>query len=353
MSYAEFDNKELSKFYPRGEKFLLSVFSQFSVEDTIEFFKNIGIETYIQADNRIFPKSNKASDVRDALLAQLNKSNINIEKNIIYDIEYSHNKFLLKLKRGPSRVFDSIVVATGGRGEGHMIAKKLSHIITPLKPALCSLITKETIFYELSGLTLRDIEAEVFFDGKKQFSQSGDFLFTHFGISGPLIYKISSYGAFLNYSRDNPLKIKINLVKHSKEEFDKILALEFSNNGKKSLLNTISEYIPKKLAKAILTSIEEDSEKKVSEISKLSRKKIVSSLCEFELNAISTKLGGEVVTAGGVDLNEVSSKTLESKIIKNLFFCGEILNIDGLTGGFNLQNCWSSGFVVGNTLKKN
>ena len=351
LSYAEFDNRELAKFYPRGEKFLLSVFSQFSVEDTVEFFKNLGIETYIQADNRIFPASNKASDIRDALLKALNKPNIKTEKISISDVEYSNNKFHLTEQNGKTMEFDSLVISTGGRGEGHKLAKKLSHTITPLKPALCSLVIKETALKELSGITLKNIKADVYFGGKKQFTQSGDFLFTHFGVSGPLVYKISSYAAFLDYSEITPLTIKLNLVNKAEDEFDKILTSEFLNNGKKSLLNVISEYIPKKLAKEILRTINEDCEKKVSEVNKVSRKKIVSAICCFELNAIKTHQGGEVVTAGGVDLNELNPKTLESKIIKNLFFCGEILNIDGLTGGFNLQNCWSSGFVVGNTLK--
>ena len=351
LSYAEFDNRELAKFYPRGGKFLLSVFSQFSVEDSVEFFKNLGVETYTQPDNRIFPKSNKASDIRNALLKALNKPNIKTEKTSISDVEYSNNKFHLIAQTGKAMEFDNLVISTGGRGNGHKLAKKLSHSITPLRPALCSLVIKESTFKELSGLTLKNIKADVYFGGEKQFTQSGDFLFTHFGVSGPLVYKISSYAAFFDYSELTPLNIKLNLVSREEDEFDKILALNFLNNGKKSLLNVISEYIPKSLAKAVLNSLDEDCEKKVSEVNKVSRKKIVSAICCFELNAIKTHQGGEVVTAGGVDLNELNPKTLESKIIKNLFFCGEILNIDGLTGGFNLQNCWSSGFVVGNTLK--
>lgn len=351
LSYAEFDNRELAKFYPRGGKFLLSVFSQFSVEDSVEFFKNLGVETYTQPDNRIFPKSNKASDIRNALLKALNKPNIKTEKTSISDVEYSNNKFHLIAQTGKAMEFDNLVISTGGRGNGHKLAKKLSHSITPLRPALCSLVIKESTFKELSGLTLKNIKADVYFGGEKQFTQSGDFLFTHFGVSGPLVYKISSYAAFVDYSEITPLNIKLNLVSREEDEFDKILALNFLNNGKKSLLNVISEYIPKSLAKAVLNSLDEDCEKKVSEVNKVSRKKIVSAICCFELNAIKTHQGGEVVTAGGVDLNELNPKTLESKIIKNLFFCGEILNIDGLTGGFNLQNCWSSGFVVGNTLK--
>ena len=351
LSYAEFDNRELAKFYPRGGKFLLSVFSQFSVEDSVEFFKNLGVETYTQPDNRIFPKSNKASDIRNALLKALNKPNIKTEKTSISDVEYSNNKFHLIAQNGKAMKFDNLVISTGGRGNGHKLAKKLSHSITPLRPALCSLVIKESTFKELSGLTLKNIKADVYFGGEKQFTQSGDFLFTHFGVSGPLVYKISSYAAFVDYSEITPLNIKLNLVNKAEDEFDKILALNFLNNGKKSLLNVISEYIPKSLAKAVLNSLDEDCEKKVSEVNKATRRKIASTLCCFELNAIKTHQGGEVVTAGGVDLNELNPKTLESKIIKNLFFCGEILNIDGLTGGFNLQNCWSSGFVVGNTLK--
>lgn len=344
LAYAEFDEKELTNFYPRGQKFLYSVFSKFSTSDTIEFFDKIGIKTYIQNDMRIFPSSDSAGEVRDALLSELQKSNIKIMKKKISSIEKMHDKFLIN-----DGQFDKVVIATGGRS-GHNLAKKLSHDITPLKPALCGLIIEEKYLKILSGLTLQNLNAEVFFDGRKIFEQNGDLLFTHFGISGPLIYKITSYAAQIPYYVENPLEIRLNLVNKNAETFDENLCKTLNISSQKDIINLLSQYIPKKLAGAVLFNLSIPIETKASKIDKKLRKKITKKLTSFSLNAISTSPQGEIVTAGGVNLDEVNPKTMESKLVRGLFFCGEILDIDGLCGGFNLQNCWSSGFVAGNSL---
>ncbi len=347
LAYAEFDFKELAHFYPRGEKFLYSLFSRFSTSDTIAFFENIGVNTYVQPDSRVFPSSDSAKQVRQALLCEMKNKNVKIKQMKVDDIEKNADKFTIK---GYKQTFDAVIFSTGGKGNGHSIAKRLGHKITKLKPALCALVTKESFTAALAGISLQNVSASVSFDSKILFEQRGDLLFTHKGFSGPLAYKISSYAAFVDYSKNNPLKIELNLASKTFENMDSQLIEQLNANSKKDLINIVSSYIPKNLAKAIISLLGIDETLKAPQVTKLIRQKLAHMLCAFPINAISTVPQGEVVTAGGVDLNEVDNKTMQSKIVEGLYFCGEILDIDGLTGGFNLQNCWSSGYVAGSAL---
>ena len=348
LAYGEFDFRELVKYYPRGEKFLLSVFSKFSTADTLEFFEKIGVKTYMQEDFRIFPESNSSSDVRNKLLDKIKKQNIKIIKEEVTDTEIKNGKFIIKTKNRDIFV-DNLVISTGGRGIGQKLAKKLGHNIIPIKPALCALKTEEMDFYDLSGMTIKNLFAEVSFENKKVTEQEGNLLFTHFGISGPLSYKISSYCAYINFSKAKPLNIKINLT--NLKNFEEVLIESIKTNPQKDILNVVDTYIPRGLAEKILLKNKINPKTKSGQLKKEDRKKIVKNFTEFKMNVTAVKNGEEIVTAGGVDLNEVNPKTMESKIIKNLYFCGEVLDIDGLTGGFNLQNCWSTGYICATALK--
>ena len=306
LAHAEYDFKELAKNYPRGEKFLYSVFSRFSSADTIEFFEQIGVKTYIQDDLRIFPTSNSAKDVRGNFLSSLSKVKF-IKKEVTNIFELDADFF---------------VIATGGHSSFSLI-KALGHNIIEPKPSLTGLVTKED-FSELSGVVV------------------GGILFTHKGISGPLVYKISSLRA-----RDEvPYKLSFNLWGNTD------LQLEFNKNPHKNIKNLLSIYIPKSFAEYILETLGISSDLKCCEINGKIRDKISEKLSNFEVTIVGTVADGEVVTSGGVDLKEVNSKTMESKLVKNLYFCGEVLDIDGFCGGFNLQNCWSTGFVVAKSIKE-
>lgn len=347
LAHAQYDFKELAKNYPRGEKFLYGVFSRFATAETLEFFENIGIKMYSQEDNRIFPVSDSAKDVKNALLKQIDK-NKNIKKAFeeVLDIKLMQNGFVVKTNKN-SHNFDKVVIATGGKGSGQRLAQKLGHKITELRPSLCSLITQEKSYSALSGMSLRNISAQVFFENKKVKSLAGDFLFTHKGISGPIVYKISSYCAYLDFDVNKPLKISLNLVNKSYEQFDEIFLKALQSNPQKDLLNVFSTFVPRNLAAKIIENENINPCTKSGQLSKNDRAKLSKKVTEFVFSAISSQKGEEIVTAGGVDLKEVESKTMQSKIVPNLYFCGEILDIDGLTGGFNLQNCWSTGYVAG------
>ena len=350
LAFGEYNFKELAKFYLRGEKFLYSVFSRFSTADTLEFFEKIGVKTYTQEDLRIFPVTDCAKDVKQALLKQLDKNIKKVFEKVV-DIKKENEKFVVKTDKN-TREFDSVVVATGGRGTGQRLVKGLGHNIVELRPALSSLITREKDFAQVSGISVKNVTAQVFFENKKVKTLTGDLLFTHTGISGPLVYKISSYCAYLDFCKDNPLKIELNLVGGCDfAEFDAVFLNALKNNAQKETLNVLADFVPKNLALAILCRACTDPKTRAGQLSGVSRKAVSKCVSALTFNAVSLTRGEEIVTAGGVDLKEIESKTMESKLVKGLYFCGEVIDVDGLTGGFNLQNCWSTGFVAGCALR--
>ena len=313
LCHAEFDFKELAKNYPRGEKFLYSVFSKFSTSDTIEFFEKIGVETYVQENLRVFPQSNSAKDVRERFLNSLNKVKF-VRENALR-VNILENGFSVVTDMGAYKA-DYVVISTGGHSTFDLI-KMLGHKIVSPKPALVGLLTKED-FSSISGVVINDV------------------LFTHRGISGPKIYTISSLRA-----RDNfPYKLSFNFI-------DDIDLQDYLNqNPHKSIRNLIAEFVPKSFADYVLYNLKIEAETKCYRIDGKTRDKILDKLHNFEVTVTGTFPDGEVVTAGGVDLKEINSKNMESKIVPHIYFCGEVLDIDGFCGGFNLQNCWSTGYVA-------
>lgn len=295
--------KSLAKNYPRGEKFLYSIFTRHFVNDTLVFFKSIGIETYMQEDERYFPISNSARDMREKMLCALKNKNI-INKNIT-DIKQLNN-------------YDFVVIATGSRG-GYSLAEQLGHTIIPPKPSLCGLKLAPGSPKYPQGVTINTPEGEI--------------LFTKDGLTGPYIYKISSLKA-----RDNfPYDITIPLI--SREE----LQNKIKCNPKKIFGNIVSEFIPKSLSRVILG---ENYNIKCSNV----KKTTLDTLETLTFHVISPDNKGEIVTSGGVELNEINN-FCGSKLNPKIYFCGEIMNIDGFCGGYNLQNCWSSAFCAAQGIK--
>ena len=323
LAYAEYDFKELAKYYPRGEKFLYSIFSKFSTFDTIEMFEELGISTYTQEDMRIFPTSNSSKNVQEAFQNTL--KNINTKKEMALRIEQQDNGFKVVTDKA-SYVFDILIIATGGNSNYEMVARLGIDIVKPC-PALVGLNTQEK-FESLAGTFVNNCSSE---------GENGDLLFTHTGVSGPLIYKISSIKAREKF----PYQLEINLHK----EFIDLQNI-LNNNPHKQIDNLLSEILPKKLATVILNKLNIAIETKSHKINGEQRDAILDIIHNFRVKVIGTRKDGETVTAGGVNLVEVNNKTLESKKIKNLYFIGEVLDIDGFCGGFNLQNCWSTAFVA-------
>lgn len=328
LAHAEFDFKNLTQNYPRGEKFLYSVFSKFGTEDAIQFFKQLGIETYTQEDNRIFPKSNSSRDVQEKLLKALKGCKFVSEK--VLSIEKLDNCYKIITNKS-SYAFDVVIVSTGGHGNWDIFNKMDLNIIPPTQ-ALVGLVTKEN-FSAISGVSIKNVKTY----GKEfKNSDNGDIIFTHKGISGPLIYKISSIFA----RKEMPYKLVFQLVK------DLDLQAELNKNPHKEIKNLLGQFAPKSFAEFVLEKLDIEKNTPCHKITGKLRDKIYKKLTTFEVTIISKVPDGEVVTCGGIDLKEINSKTMESKKYPNLYFCGEVLDIDGFCGGFNLQNCWSTAFVV-------
>lgn len=341
IAYSEYDFKELAKNYPRGEKFLYSVFSKFSTADTIDFFEEIGVKTYVQDDLRIFPVSNSAKDVREKMLNSLKKCKFKKEK--VLEIFNNTDCFSIITDKNKYK-FDRVIIATGGHA-AYSLAQMLGHTIIEPKPALTGMITKEN-FKTLQGVCLKNIKAEISFQGKKFPPIQGDLLFTHQGISGPLTYKISSLCARESYSATSPLILKLNVVgdiSFTIQNFQDML----NSNPKKDIQNLLSNFIPKTFSQYILNHAGIALSTKCFDINGFNRNKLFETLQKFKINAISPTKDGEVVTCGGINLDEINPSTMQSKIVKGLYFCGEVIDIDGFCGGFNLQNCWSTGYIAG------
>jgi len=345
------DFKELASHYPRGEKFLYSVFSKFGVPETIQWFNLRGVKTYVQKDNRIFPSTDMAATIREFFLKQAEKYNIKIIKASVSEISKTDKGFIVISASG-SYECDAVILSTGGNSSkannGYTAAQKLGHQVTELKPCLTSLISPEKWLKELAGVSVKNARVTVSFNKKKLSCLTGDFVFTHNGLSGPVVFDTSAYCCFCPYSSQNPLLLKISFLPNSSFE-----DLDLETQTDKSVSNVLKKYIPKSLAVSLLTINNINSEKKCSHLNEKDKKLIEKLLFETEIRINSPAQDGEIVTAGGIELKQVNAASMESKTVKNLFFCGEILDIDGLTGGFNLQACWSTGYIAGvNAVKK-
>ena len=332
LAYAEFDFRQLAKNYPRGEKFLYSVFSKFSTSDTIDLFSELGIKTYIQDDLRVFPISNRAKDVRDKLLDKL--SHCKFIKEEALRIEASMGYFKVVTDMNSYR-FDKLVCAIGGHNDLNII-KRIGVNIVDMMPSLVGLVTKNN-FSRVMGVSVKNVY-------NYETGMSGDVLFTHFGLSGPLIYKISSLYA----RKEKPYILTFDF----KKDLDNLQNI-LNNNPHKFIKNLLSEYLPMSLSEFILHKSGIDPNTKSHLINGKTRDIILENIHNFNAEIISTKKDGETVSAGGVELSKINPKTMEYREVPGLYFCGEILDIDGFCGGFNLQNCWSTAYVCATGIAEN
>ena len=353
LSNEIYDYKELASNYPRGEKFLYSAFSRFGVKETIEWFNKHGVKTYTQPDKRIFPETDKASTVRNMFLEKAKKHSISVLSNTgVKKVSKKDDKFVVYAESF-AKEYDKVIIATGGtskniQGSGYKLAESLGHGINELKPSLSALRMQENFVESIAGVSVQNAEISAVFNRKVVTKFNGDFVFTHKGVSGPVIFKTSAYCCYLDYSQQNPLILKLNFVPDKdKSALEKELLEEFNSNPHKELDNLLKKYLPKSLIIALLKESQLESSKKASQITKEDRKKIILLLTETVLTVISPEPEGEIVTAGGISRDEINPKTMESKLVSGLYFCGEVMDIDGLTGGFNLQACWSTGYIAG------
>lgn len=345
--------------YKENDKFLFSAFSQFGVSNTLEFFNSRGMATKEENERRIFPLSNKAESVFDVLVSYMKEGGVTIETNtpvlgISQDKDTSYIRVLLKNKI--EIVATSCIVAVGGTsrpetgstGEGFSWLKKLSHTVLESDAALVPVALKDSWVKKLGGVTLQNIKLTTFQNKEKQETQKGKLLFTHFGISGPTVLNMSKeIGELLKYGEVLILlDLFPNLDPGALKE--KLQTLLISESNKK-LKNTLSKLIPKALVSPLLQIGEIDGETANHSVRSADRIKLVTLMKSIPLN-VKGLLGKDkaVVSSGGVDLKEVDFKTMESRIIPNLYLVGDVLNIDRPSGGYSLQLCWTTGYVAGN-----
>lgn len=347
-------------------KFMYSAFYALSNDTVIHMFnEDMGVPTKIERGNRVFPVSDKSSDIIGGLTRRLRELGVGVHlgynvADIVCESDKNEdsNQIVkgIKLKDGEIIPADSVIIATGGfsyqttgsDGAGYEFAKKTGHRVTDILPALVPLNTKEEYPRRLQGLSLRNIRATFYCKNKEIYSDFGEMLFTHFGVSGPVILSGSSYITKLLYKGEQ-VSLKIDLKPAlTEEELDDRILRDFSEVLNKDFANSLGKLLPAKLIPVIIELSGIEPHKKVNEITREERKQFVNLIKNVPINIAGTRSFNEaIITQGGVSVKDVNPATMESKKVKNLYFAGEVLDIDALTGGYNLQLAWSTGYLAG------
>ena len=357
------DSEDLFNSIVTNRKFMFSSFNGFSNYDTLGFFDELGLHIKIERGNRVFPESDHSSDVIGALNRELKRLSVDVRLNTeVKDIIVNGGKatgVVVKCSGKESTIqADNVIVATGGNsyqstgstGDGYRFARKLGHSVTPIVPALVPFNVAEDWESDLQGLSLKNVSIVVL-DGKQEiYSDFGEMLFTHFGVSGPLILSASSFAA--KRIKEHPLKLIIDLKPAlSQEQLDERILRDFDEEKNKAFKNSLDKLLPKKMIPVIVRLSDIDGNKKVNEITKQERQKLVSLIKGLELTITGLRGFNEaIITQGGINVREINPTTMESKLVKNLYFAGEVLDVDALTGGFNLQIAWSTGYAAADHL---
>ena len=338
-------------------KFLYSAFYSFTNEQAMDFFEELGVRLKVERGNRVFPESDHSSDIIHALKHELEQLGVEIHFcTEVKDVLVEHEKFTgIVLKNGKKVSGDACVVATGGisyastgsTGDGYRFAEKTGHKVTELYPSLVPMEVKEWYAKELQGLSLRNVRGTILDGKKKLYDEFGEMLFTHYGVSGPIIISASSVvGKKL---QDKELTLQIDLKPAlSREQLDQRVLRDFEENKNKQFKNAVDKLFPAKLKPIMIELSGISPEKKVNEISKEERLYFVDLIKNFKMTLTGLRSYNEaIITKGGVSVKDVDPGTMESKKISGLYFAGEVLDLDALTGGFNLQIAWSTGYLAG------
>ena len=350
VTHAEFIPQELVQNYPRGEKELLGPFSQFMTGDTIAWFEKRGVELKIEDDGRMFPVTNTSQTIIDCFLNEVKKQKIDVLLNQsvktitkaadFYTVETNQNKFISK----------KVLIATGSNPKIWKLLEHLGHVILPPVPSLFTFNIVDERFKEIPGVVAQNVEVKVL---KTNLWSEGPLLITHWGVSAPAILKLSAFGALELAKKDYKFKIEINFIRKTFQDCLESLKELKHDLAKKTVFKLAQFNLPKRLWQKLVLASEMDTETRWADLNKIQLENLSTQLTKaiFNVNGKST-FKEEFVTAGGVNLKEVNFKTLESKRCENLYFAGEVLNIDAVTGGFNFQNAWTTAYVASQHLSK-
>ena len=341
----------------KNGRFLYSAFSDFSSADTMAFFESHNVPLKTERGNRVFPVSDKAVDIVDALVLAAKREKVKIINNRVTEICTADSSVSgVITENGEKLLCDGVILATGGKsypatgstGDGYIMAKKLGHTVTPLIPSLVPVKIKEGFCTKLMGLSLKNVTLTVFENDRKKpvFSEFGEMLFTHFGVSGPIVLSASAHMRKMDsssYTMEIDLKPALSEI-----QLDKRIQRDFGDNINKDFANSLVKLLPNKLIPVIVEKSGIKGDIKVNQITAEMRKNLVQILKHFKLTVSGFRdLEEAIVTSGGISVKEINSSTMESKIINGLFFAGEIIDVDAYTGGFNLQIAFSTGHLAG------
>ena len=350
VTHHSFDVKSFCQNYPRGSRELLSPMQQFQARDTVEWFKQAGVHLVAEADGRMFPDTNSSETITDCYLQLARELKIKLIPDCpVTDIE-SPEPHLLKLRiRGEvSFTADAVLIATGSAPSGYRLAESLGHTITELAPSLFSFVIKDPLLSRIQGLSFADATLKLTLPGKKVFRERGPVLITHWGLSGPAILKLSAWAAREMKQANYEGTLTVNWMGAEKlSEVENRLKLLKEENLKSYLKNSYLENLPKRFWLNLLEALSIDPDKQWSRISNREITKLSHALTASSLNISGqNRYKDEFVECGGVALAEVDFKTMQSKVCPGLYFAGEILDVDGITGGFNFQHAWTTAWIA-------
>lgn len=350
------DTEDLFNNIVTNKKFMYSSIYTFDNNMVQDFFEEEGCPLKTERGNRVFPVSDKSYDIINALEHAMKKLGIHINLfSEVSDIIVDNNTAKGIVVAGKKIMGDRILLATGGysypstgsTGDGHSFAKKYGHDVTKCSPALVPFVAKEEWVKDLQGLSLRNCKVTLFNDNKIIYEDFGELLFTHFGVSGPTVLSASSYVTELIKKKELRLSIDLKPALDLQTLDERVLR-DFEENKNRIFGNSLDKLLPKSLIPVVIEHSEIPYDKKVNEITKDERKKLINTIKNFDLTLTGLRGFNEaIITHGGINVKEIDPGTMESKIIKNLFFAGEIIDVDAVTGGFNLQIAWSTGYLAG------
>lgn len=357
------ETEDLFRQVMRGKKFLYSAFYSFTNEQTIDFFESQGLVTKTERGERVFPQSDHSSDVIQTLWQILKREGVQVSlhsqaEEVVTEAGTGSKVSGVRMSDGTIQKADAVIIATGGcsyastgsTGDGYRFAEKLGHTVTELRPSLVPVEAAEPWIKELQGLSLRNVKVCIRKGKKVLYQEFGEMLFTHYGVSGPLI--LSASGMLNDYMDQMPLSMEINLKPAlTKEQLDRRILRDFEENQNRQFKNAVGKLFPAKLIPVILMLSGIHPDKKVNEITREERMQFAELIQAFPVTLTRFRDFNEaIITRGGVSVKEVNPSTMESKLVQGLYFAGEVLDLDALTGGFNLQIAWSTGYLAGSSI---
>ncbi len=356
VTHALFEPKSFIQNYPRGSKALLGAFSRFQAQDTVNWFASEGVKLKTEADGRMFPTTDSSETIVDCLIktALAYRVQIRTGEPVVWvnpELEASEDgtRFEILLKSGEILRCDKLLLATGSNPVGYRIAKQLGHQVEPTVPSLFTFNILDQELRELAGVSVDPVQLRLSVPGKPQLEQSGPLLITHWGLSGPAVLKLSAWGARIFHESGYKATVTINwLPDFNQDQLRKELVQIKSEYGKRAIALHRGTKLPHRLWQYLISRAGIDKETRWAELLKKDLNKLVQELTSGQF-AIGGKgvFKDEFVTCGGIKLKEVNFKTMESRLVKGLYFAGEILDIDGITGGFNFQSAWTTAYLAG------